>query len=467
MSGKINHWADDAFGKEKVQFVGPGAKNSRAFKYYNPAREVAGKSMQDWFRFSMAYWHSMRGQGADPFGPGTAIRPWEATQDSIENAQNRIRVAFCLMEKLGLKHYCFHDTDLIPSFSSWSEYEKHIAAVMPVLKEEQARTGIVPLWATANLFSNPIYLHGAATGTDPKVFASAALQVQTAMNMGKELGALGYVCWGGREGYQNIWNTDLKRELANYARFFDMLISYADSIGFKGGIYIEPKPKEPTSHQYGHDVEAQLAFLLKHSTPELRKELGLKNSIIDRLGFNLEGNHVTLAGHQERHDIRMAAAAGKWASFDANEGDPLIGWDEDKFPTTLNIALDVMEMLLAQGGFTTGGFNFDAKVRRESHNPIDLVTSHVIGMDCYAFGLLAAEQLRGHQRYQQLLKERYSDWNTDLGKSITSGDQTLDKLAKAAAQAPMPAQTRSGGFEEIVSIRQQVLLDTAIVESRH
>ena len=292
------------------------------------------------------------------------------------------------------------------------------------------------------------------------------LQIQTAMNMAKELGALGYVCWGGREGYQNIWNTDLKRELANYARFFDLLISHADSIDFKGGIYIEPKPKEPCSHQYGHDVEAQLAFLFSHSTADIRAELGLKNSIIDRLGFNLEGNHVTLAGHQERHDIRMASSVGKWASFDANEGDPLIGWDEDKFPTTLNIALDVMEVLLAQGGFKTGGFNFDAKPRRESHNPMDLVTSHVVGMDTYAFGLLAAEQLKSHKRYQEILSQRYCGWSNELGQSISGSKHTVASLADLARKSPMPLQTVSGGFEELASIRQQILLDTAVSESR-
>ena len=466
---KLDKDVDSWFGKGKLPFVGANAEvpeGHKGFNYYDPERVVRDKPMKEWFRFAMAYWHSMRGQLSDPFGGGTAIRPWEGKHDNIENAQNRVRVCFRLMEKLGLKHYCFHDTDLIPGFKDWVTYEKHLQAIMPVLKDEQARTGITPLWVTANLFSNPVYLHGAATGTDPKVFASAALQVKTAMEMGKELGAKGYVFWGGREGYASIYNTDLERELSNAARFFNMALEHADDIGFKGNFYIEPKPKEPTTHQYGHDVEAQIAFLASFSNPATMARLGFNQNLLDRLGFNLEGNHVTLAGHHERHDVRFASLHKKWASFDANQGDPLTGWDVDEFPTSRAIALDILEVLIAQGGFATGGFNFDAKPRRESFNPMDLVTGHAGGMDTYAFALLAADKLLQHPRYQQLVQQRYAEWEGMLGQEIASGTHSLSSLADLVKNQKMPQQKKSGGYEEIKFIREEVLIQTGIEESR-
>ncbi len=381
---------------QKIKFEGTQSRNPLAFHHYNESEVVEGKTMKDHFRFSVAYWHTFRGQGSDPFGPGTAIRPWESGDDSVDNACNRARVGFEFMEKLCAPYYCFHDRDVAPEGKTLAESNKNFDAVAKVLKEEQQRTGIKLLWGTANLFSNRRYMHGAATSCNAEVFAFASAQVKKALEVTKELGGEGYTFWGGREGYQNLWNTDMKREVDNLARFMHMAVDYAKEIGFKGQFYFEPKPKEPTKHQYDFDVAACVNFL---------RTYGLEKHI----KMNIEANHATLAGHSVHHELEFAAMSGFLGSIDANAGDLLLGWDTDQFPTDIYLTTQIMMVLLKFGGFTTGGLNFDAKVRRESFEPVDLFHAHIGGMDAFARGLKIAAAIRKDGVLEKMLNERYSN----------------------------------------------------------
>ncbi len=364
-----------------IKYEGPDSKNPLAFRCYNQDELVEGKPMKDHLRFSVAYWHTFRGTGSDPFGPGTMLRPWEGPTDTVENAMRRARVAFEFIEKLGAPFYCFHDRDVAPEGATLAETNKNLDAVVKVLKEEQQRTGVKLLWGTANLFSNPRYMHGAATSCNADAFAFAAAQVKKALEVTKELGGAGYVFWGGREGYQCLWNTDMKRELDHLAAFMHLAVDYAQRIGFTGQFYFEPKPKEPTKHQYDFDSAACINFLRAYGLAEHVK-------------MNIETNHATLAGHSVEHELDYAGSQGFLGSVDANTGDLLLGWDTDQFPTDIYLTAKIMLVILKYGGFTSGGLNFDAKVRRESFEPIDLFYAHIGGMDAFAKGLKIAAALR-------------------------------------------------------------------------
>ncbi|HJS06050.1 MAG TPA: xylose isomerase [Pirellulales bacterium] len=424
---------------QKIKHEGPNSKNALSFKHYNESETVEGKSMRDHFRFSVAYWHTFRGTGSDPFGPGTMTRPWEGPVDNVENAQNRARVAFEFMEKLGAPYYCFHDRDVAPEGASLTETNKNLDAVVKVLKEEQQRTGIKLLWGTANLFSNRRYMHGAATSPNADAFAFASAQVKKALEVTKELGGSGYTFWGGREGYFNLYNTDMKREVDHLARFMQMAVDYAKEIGFTGQFYFEPKPKEPTKHQYDYDSAACINFL---------RAYGLEKHV----KMNIEANHATLAGHTMHHELEYAASQGFLGSIDANYGDLMLGWDTDQFPTDIYLTTQIMLVLLKYGGFTTGGLNFDAKVRRESFEPVDLFHAHIGGMDAFARGLKIAAAIRKDGLLDRMLKERYSSWDSGIGAEIEAGKHSFKTLEKYMQEKGDATPNTSGRQELIENI---------------
>jgi len=402
-------------GIEKIQYEGPSSKNPLAFRHYNEDEVVEGKSMKDHMRFSVVYWHTFRGTGSDPFGPGTMVRPWDDGTESVENACNRARVCFEFIEKLGAPFYAFHDRDVAPEGKTLAESNSNLDAVAKVLKEEQERTGIKLLWGTANMFSNPRFMHGASTSCNADTFAYAAAQVKKAMEVTKELGGENYVFWGGREGYQNLLNTDMKRELDHMGRFMQMAVAYAKEIGFTGQFLIEPKPKEPTKHQYDSDAAACINFLRAYD-------------LLDSFKLNLETNHATLAGHTMMHEMDYAGHQGALGSIDANTGDLMLGWDTDQFPTDVYLTAEIMLMLLKYGGVSPGGVNFDAKVRRESFEPVDLFHAHIGGMDAFAHGLKIAAAIRADGDFDAFVKERYSSWDNGVGAEIESGKATFSTL---------------------------------------
>jgi len=425
----------------KIQYEGPQSRNALAFRHYNESELVEGKTMKDHLRFSVAYWHAMRGTGADPFGPGTMIRPWEGPHDTVENAINRVRVAFEFMEKLTVPFFCFHDRDVAPEGDTLAETNKNLDAVVKVIREEMDRTGIKLLWGTANLFSNRRYVHGAATSCNADAFAYAAAQVKKALEITKELGGQGYVFWGGREGYQTLWNIDMKRELDHLARFMHMAVDYAKQIGFTGQFYFEPKPKEPTKHQYDFDAAACINFLRTYG-------------LADYVKLNIETNHATLAGHTVEHELEYAGAQGFLGSVDANAGDLLLGWDTDQFPTDIYLTTKIMLVILKYGGFKTGGLNFDAKVRRESFEPIDLFYAHIGGMDAFAKGLKIAAAIRADGELERMVRQRYASWDTGIGAEIEAGKHDFVSLEKYMLQKGDITPNESGRqelFENIVN----------------
>jgi xylose isomerase len=424
----------------KIQFEGPQSKNPLSFKHYNADEVVGGKTMKDHLRFGVAYWHTLRNTGADPFGVGTAQRPWDDGTDSILNAQNRARVCFEFMEKLGVDYYCFHDRDVAPEGRNLTESNENLDAVADVLEAEQQRTGKKLLWGTACLFVHPRYCQGAATSPNAGVFAYAAAQVKKALEVTHRLGGEGYTFWGGREGYATLWNTNMKRELDHLALMLHMAVDHAKKIGFKGQFYIEPKPREPSTHQYDSDAAACLNFL---------REYGLK----DHLKLNLETNHATLAGHTMRHEMEVAAAAGALGSIDANTGDELIGWDTDQFPTNIYLTSQIMLSLLKAGGFTTGGLNFDAKVRRESFEPVDLFHAHIGGMDAFARGLKVAQAIIDDGRLDAFVKQRYSTFDSGIGAKIESGEVGFAELEAHVLQygEPFLASGRQEFLENLIN----------------
>jgi xylose isomerase len=365
----------------------------------------------------VAYWHTFRGTGSDPFGPGTMDRPWESAVDSVDNAQRRARVAFEFMEKLSAGFYCFHDRDVAPEGANLAETNKNLDAVVKVLKDEQQRTSIKLLWGTANLFSNRRFMHGAATSSNADAFAYAAAQVKKALEVTKELGGSNYVFWGGREGYMNLWNTDMQRELDHLARFMHMAVDYAREIGFTGQFLFEPKPKEPTKHQYDFDAAACINFLRAYGLAEHVK-------------LNIETNHATLAGHTMQHELEYAGHQGFLGSIDANTGDLLLGWDTDQFPTDIYLTTQCMLSILKYGGLAPGGVNFDAKVRRESFEPIDLFHAHIGGMDAFARGLKIAASIRADGALARIVKDRYASWDKGIGVEIEAGKHGFTSLEK-------------------------------------
>ncbi|MFO0416509.1 MAG: xylose isomerase [Pseudomonadota bacterium] len=418
-----------------IKYEGADSKNPLAFRHYNPDQIIEGKSMRDHLRFAVAWWHTFRGNGSDPFGPGCAVRPWEDGSDSLEMALKRVDVGFEFMQKLGVPYYCFHDRDVSPEGKNLAETNKNLDAVVKKLKDAQDRTGIKLLWGTANLFSNKRFVHGAATSCNADVFAYAAAQVKKAMEVTKELGGVNYVFWGGREGYQSLLNTQLRRELDNLGRFLSMAVDYRNKIGLNAQFLIEPKPKEPTSHQYDSDCAACMAFL---KTYGLEKEFK----------FNIETNHATLAGHSMGHELAFASSYGMLGSIDANRGDELLGWDTDQFPTNLYTTTQVMLAVLGQGGLGQGGLNFDAKVRRESFEPIDLFYAHIGAMDCFAQGLKIAAAIRKDGKLTEMVNQRYSSWEKGIGLQISEGSASFESLEKYMLE--------KGEIEPNVSGRQEL-----------
>lgn len=430
---------------QAVHYEGPSSTNPLAFRHYNPEEVVEGKSMRDHFRFAVAYWHTLRGMGGDPFGPGCAVRPWEDGTDSLEMAIRRVRVAFEFMQKLGVPFYCFHDRDVAPEGKTLAETNKNLDAVVKVLKEEQDRTGIRLLWGTANLFSNPRFVHGAATSPNADVFAYAAAQVKKAMEVTHELGGANYVFWGGREGYTNLYNTDLKRELDHFAKFLHMAADYKKKIGFTGQLLIEPKPKEPTTHQYDFDAAACIAFLRGYG-------------LTDHFKLNIETNHATLAGHTMMHELTYASAYGMLGSIDANRGDLLLGWDTDQFPTDLYLTTQCMLVILAQpGGLNAGGVNFDAKVRRESFDPVDLFHAHVGAMDAFAAGLKIAARIRKDGLLKEFIQKRYASWDSGIGKQIEDDRLGFVELERYMLEKGNPAANISGRQEMLENLINRYL----------
>jgi xylose isomerase len=407
------------FNCPKIAFEGPQSKNPLAFKHYNPDEIIEGKSMRDHLRFAGAYWHVMRNDLADPFGSGTALMPWDDRSPSLENALRRVDVFFEFLDILDLKFYCWHDRDIAPELNDLSASNQALDAVVAKLKQKQQETGVQLLWGTACLFSHPRYAQGAATSPDANVYAYAAAQVKKALEATKELDGLGYTFWGGREGYATLLNTNMKRELDHLATFFHMAVDHAKKIGFTGPFYIEPKPREPSTHQYDSDAAACLNFLRQYG-------------LMEHFKLNIETNHATLAGHTMEHELTVAADAGMLGSIDANRGDTLIGWDTDQFPTDIYLTSKIMMVVLGMGGLTTGGLNFDAKRRRESHEPIDLIHAHIGGMDAFARGLKIASAIRQDGRLATLVKERYRSFDSGIGEKIEAGRVSFDDLEKHA-----------------------------------
>ena len=424
----------------KIQYGGPKSRNPLDFKHYNADEVVDGKTMKEHLRFSVVYWHTFCNVLSDPFGVGTASRPWEDGTNSVGNAQRRAKVAFELFEKLGAPFYAFHDRDVAPEGNNLKENHKNLDEVVKVLKDQQARTGVKLLWGTANLFTNPRFMHGAATSPNFDVFAYAGAQVKKAMEVTLDLGGAGYTFWGGREGYSTLLNTDMKRELDHLARFLHMAVDYKKQIGFNGTFYIEPKPKEPTKHQYDSDAAACLNFLRTYE-------------LLPHFKLNLETNHATLAGHEMMHELEVAIGAGALGSIDANTGDYLLGWDTDQFPTNIYLTSQCMLSILAgMGGLATGGINFDAKVRRESFEPIDLFHAHIGGMDAFARGFKIARAIIADGRLAAFVKERYRSWDCELGRRVEAGKAGFGDLESYILPKGDAAKNSSGRQEMLENL---------------
>ena len=405
----------------KVAFEGKGSSNPLAFRYYDPQRKVGDKTMEEHLRFSMAYWHTLCGGGVDMFGSGTAVRPWDKLTNPMDIAKAKAEAAFEFMTKMQIPFFCFHDVDIAPEGETLQETFKNLDEISALLKDLMKSTGIKLLWGTTNLFTHPRFMHGAATSPNANVFAYAAARVKKTMEITKELGGENYVFWGGREGYETLLNTDLKLEMDNLARFLHMAVDYAKEIGFTGQFLIEPKPKEPTKHQYDFDVGTVIGFLKTYGLDEYFK-------------INIEANHATLAGHTFEHELRTARINGMLGSVDANQGDDLLGWDTDQFPTNVYTTALAMYEILLNGGLAPGGLNFDAKVRRGSFEPIDLFYWHIAGMDAFAHGLLIAHRLLESKELENFIAERYSSYTTGIGAKIVKGEVGFKELAEYALE---------------------------------
>ena len=426
-------------GIEPIRYAGPDSRDPLSYRYYEPERVIAGKTMAEHFRFSVAYWHTFRGTGMDPFGLPTLTRPWDDGSDSLDNALRRMRAAFAFIRKLGLGFYCFHDRDIAPEGASLAETNRNLDRVVELAEKLQADTGIRLLWGTANLFSHPRYMNGAATNPDAHVFAYAAAQVKKALEVTHRLGGANYVFWGGREGYATLANTDMKREQEHLARFLQMAADYRRELGFTGTLLIEPKPKEPTTHQYDFDAAAVLSFLRGYG--------------LDQFKLNLECNHATLAGHTFAHELQTAADAGLLGSIDANTGDLLIGWDTDQFNLDLAITSAVMLIVLRQGGIAPGGFNFDAKLRRESTDLRDMFAAHVGSIDAFARGLLIAERIIADGTLDEWRQARYASFDAGIGARVERGAVGFGELERWVLEAgePHPASGRQEQFENLIA----------------
>jgi xylose isomerase len=425
---------------KNIEYEGPESDNPLAFTYYDENRKVAGKTMKDHFRFAVAYWHSFCNENSDPFGTGTRNFPWEKSESSMENAKYRLDAAFELFTKLGSPFYCFHDRDLAPEGNSISESEKNLMEMVSRAKTYQKETGVQLLWGTANLFTHPRYMNGAASNPDFSVVCHAAAQVKSALDATVELGGENYVFWGGREGYMHLLNTDMKREMDHIGEFLRQARDYGRKIGFNGTFLIEPKPMEPTKHQYDYDAATVIGFL---------REQGLA----DDFKLNLEANHITLAGHSFEHDVMLAAQNNMLGSVDANRGDYQNGWDTDYFPTNLYDTIHVMMILLEHGGIAPGGFNFDAKLRRNSTDLEDLFIAHIGGMDTFAHGLLVAENILSKSDYKEMRDNRYRSYDSGNGKRFENGELSIQHLRDLAKKNGEPEMTsgKQEMFENLIN----------------
>ena len=419
---------------EPIRFAGEQPASPLSFRHYDPARLVLGKRMDAHLRMAVFYWHSFVWPGSDVFGGGTFDRPWHAAGDPLAQARLKADAAFDFMSRLGVPFYTFHDTDVAPEGTNLKEYAYNLSTLVDVLAAKQEQTGLQLLWGTANLFSHSRYAAGAASNPQPEVFAYAASQVVHAMAATQRLGGANYVLWGGREGYDTLLNTDLKRERAQLGRFFQMVVEHKHRIGFKGTLLIEPKPQEPTKHQYDYDTATVAGFL---------KEFGLEKEVC----VNLEANHATLAGHSFQHEVATAIALGVFGSIDANRGDPQNGWDTDQFPNSVEELTLVMYEILRHGGFSTGGFNFDTKVRRQSSDPVDLFYGHIGAMDALALALVHAAKMIESDFIADFKAQRYAGWDAELGQQILRGDFTLQGLSEQAAQRDFRPKHASGRQE--------------------
>ncbi|WP_394235824.1 xylose isomerase [Niallia oryzisoli] len=428
----------------KVNFEGKKSMNPFAFKYYNPEEIIAGKTMKEHLRFSIAYWHTFTADGTDPFGVGTMQRPWERFT-GMDLAKARVEAAFELFEILGVPYFAFHDRDIAPEGSSLKETNQNLDSIVEMIKDHMKTSNVKLLWNTANMFTNPRFVHGAATSSNADVFAYAAAQVKKGLETAKELGAENYVFWGGREGYETLLNTDLKLELDNLARFMHMAVDYAKEIGFTGQFLIEPKPKEPTTHQYDTDAATTISFLRQYG---LDKDFKL----------NLEANHATLAGHTFEHELSVARVNGMLGSVDANQGNPLLGWDTDEFPTDLYSTTLAMYEILQNGGLGSGGLNFDAKVRRTSFEPEDLIYAHIAGMDAFARGLKVAYKLKEDRVFENVIAERYRSYKEGIGLEIVEGRANFHTLEQYALNNST-IKNESGRTEQLKATLNQYLLE--------
>lgn len=429
------------YNNNKIVFEGKQSKNPFAFRYYDAEKDVGGKKMKEWLKFAMSYWHTVNAAGTDMFGGDTMDKTFGLS--GMEMYKKKADFAFDLMQKLGIEYYCFHDVDVAPEGKTLAESVKNLEEMTDYLLEKQKKTGIKLLWATANMFGDKKFMAGAGTSPFADVFAVAAGKVKAAIDAAIKLGATGYVFWGGREGYDTLLNTDMGLELDNLARLLTLARDYAREKGFKGDFYIEPKPKEPTKNQYDFDVATCANFLRKYN-------------LLDDFKVNIEANHATLAGHTFQHELRMARVNGIFGSIDANQGDLLLGWDTDQFPTNVYETTACMYEVLKAGGFTNGGLNFDAKARRQSNTFEDIILSYIAGMDSFALGLIKAREIIDDGRIDEFKKERYSSYQSGIGKRIVEGKETLESLAEYAADLT-DVKAQSGRQEYLENVLNDIL----------
>ncbi|GFZ33769.1 xylose isomerase [Clostridium zeae] len=429
----------------KIAFEGPKSTNPYSFKYYNPEEVVGNKKMKEHLRFAVSYWHTLTANGSDPFGVGTMLRPWDDVNDSMEIAKARMEAAFELMDKLNIEYFCFHDRDIAPEGNSLAETNENLDKLVAYCKELMKKYNKKLLWGTANCFSNPRYVHGAGTSCNADVFAYTAAQIKKAIEVTKELGGENYVFWGGREGYETLLNTNMELELDNFARLLQMAVDYAKEIGFTGQFLIEPKPMEPTKHQYDFDTATVLAFLRKYKLDKHFK-------------INIEANHATLAGHTFQHELHVARINDVLGSVDANQGDPNLGWDTDQFPTNVYDTTLAMYEILKNNGIAPGGLNFDAKVRRASFEPEDLFLAYIAGMDTFAKGLRVAHKLLSDGVLENNMKEKYSSFDDGIGKEIVEGNVGFKELEKYALENNR-ISNKSGRQEMLEAIVNQYIFE--------
>jgi xylose isomerase len=422
----------------QIKYEGPQSDNPLAFRWYDENKVVAGKTMKEYLRFACAYWHSFNNVGGDPFGEGTHIFPWNESSDPLQRAKDKMDAAFEFITKMNIPFYCFHDVDVVDYTNDVAENEKRLQTMVEYAKQKQQQSGVKLLWGTANLFSHHRYMNGASTNPDFHVLAHAGAQVKAALDATIALGGENYVFWGGREGYMTLLNTNMKREQEHLARFLHTAKDYARKQGFKGTFFIEPKPMEPTKHQYDYDVATVIGFLRQFD-------------LLNDFKLNIEVNHATLAGHTFQHELQVAADAGLLGSIDANRGDYQNGWDTDQFPNNINELAEAMLVILEAGGFKGGGINFDAKIRRNSTDPEDLFYAHIGGMDTFARALIVADNVLQNSDYKKIRSERYASFDSNKGKEFEEGKLTLEDLRNYAAENGEP-KTISGKQEYLENL---------------